>query len=367
MTPDLSEINVCRSTRLRMCKRLGSVSGRRGQHHGSHEEALNIPTSPQRGRPRQRQVRPPLTSQGHIVGGSPLPSPTPSRSNSREPLYRTTSLETRSRTPSPENVPTPTPGLEYYGSANLTDRSRSPSPSSTAETSRGGKARPARRLPATPQKPSTLNLKATNTLPTPQQNMPHVIPSPTIPQPHKSPGSINFPRLSASPTHRNIQPHHHQQHRGGPPPPEPPGRGMRAFSPTDTNDLNMPGAGRPGLPRQSSRDRPHPHPDHDRGPPPRYPGQILNNTRPEAMYTDRERDNRFRENRLEAEGTTGLQGRPAVGGIIGGGARPTPIVPNGYKPGQGRRPERPPGGRSSADIISAPGASDSDDDDEDWC
>ena len=198
--------------------------------------------------------------------------------------------------------------------------------------------------------------------------MPHVIPSPTIPQPHKSPGSINFPRLSASPTHRPVPP---QQARGpvaaAAPGPHAGSRGMRgggAFSPTETNDLNMPG-GR-SLPRQSSRDRdrdrqPPPPLEHER--PPRYPGQILNNTRPEAMYTDRERDNRFRDNRLEAEGTTGLAGRVAPG-AGGGGA--LPIVPNGYKPGQGRRPERTVVGRPSPAIITAPGMSDSDDD-EDWC
>ena len=325
-------------------KMLCPFVGRPGQHHVSHDEVLNIPTSPkQRGRPTQRQVRPPLRTQRQVMG-SPLPSPTPSRSNSREPLYRTTSLETRSRTPSPENVPTPTPFHEYYGSANLTDRSRSPSPSSTAETSRS--KRTGRRLPATPQKPSTLNLKPTNTLPNPQQNMPHVIPSPTIPQPHKSPGSINFPRLSASPTHRpNVPP---QQQRV---PPLSADRGMPAFSPTETNDLNLPGSREHLPPRPGSRDR---MPlEHDR--PPRYPGQILNNTRPEAVYTDRERDNRFR---FEAEGITGIQGR-----LVG---RPTPIVPNGYKPGQGRRPERTAVGRPSHAIITAQGVSESDDD-EDWC
>ena len=76
------------------------------------------------------------------------------------------------------------------------------------------------------------------------------------------------------------------------------------------------------------------------------------------MYTDRERDNRFRDNRFEAEGTMGLTGRPL--------GRPTPVVPNGYKPGQGRRPERTTIGRPSPAIITTQGASDSDDD-EDWC
>ncbi len=234
---------------------------------------------------------------------------------------------------------------EYYGSANLTDRSRSPSPSSTADTIRS--KRPARRLPATPQKPQSLNLKPQQNLPPPQPNMPHVIPSPTIPQPHKSPGSINFPRLSASPTHRimNIPPDQNPHH---------PGRGMIPYSPTEKNDLNQPGIPLDGRDPRSS----HRYPDHDR--PPRFQdqGQILNNQRPQPPhYTDRERDNRFRDNRFGAEGSTAL-GRP-------GGGRP--IVPNGYKPGQGMRGDRTGihGRPNPVDIIR--GGADDDSDDDDWC
>uniref|UniRef100_A0A0L8G4Y8 Voltage-dependent calcium channel alpha-1 subunit IQ domain-containing protein n=1 Tax=Octopus bimaculoides TaxID=37653 RepID=A0A0L8G4Y8_OCTBM len=158
---------------------------------GKHDDSLSVPTSPQmRGRSRGRH-RPPLQQQGQILG-SPLPSPTARR---KEPtFYRSTSLENRSRSPSPNLTPTPMLHQhEYYGSANLTDRSRSPSPGPTVTQPR----KATRKLPAVPSKPSTLNLAQTR----PRDNMPRVMPSPTVPQPSKSPGSINFPRLNASPTH----------------------------------------------------------------------------------------------------------------------------------------------------------------------
>ncbi|GAB1607065.1 hypothetical protein Ahia01_000989300 [Argonauta hians] len=158
---------------------------------GKHDDSLSVPTSPQmRGRSRGRH-RPPLQQQGQILA-SPLPSPTARR---KEPtFYRSTSLENRSRSPSPNLTPTPMLHQhEYYGSANLTDRSRSPSPGPTVSQPR----KSTRKLPAVPSKPSTLNLAQ----PRPRDNMPRVMPSPTVPQPSKSPGSINFPRLNASPTH----------------------------------------------------------------------------------------------------------------------------------------------------------------------
>ena len=76
--------------------------------------------------------------------------------------------------------------LQYYGTASLERRSRSPSPTRQATGSyptipqrRGG----GRRLPRTPNKPSTLHVSQCHTLP-------------------KSPNKlINFPKLSASPTH----------------------------------------------------------------------------------------------------------------------------------------------------------------------
>lgn len=162
---------------------------RHRKHRGKPDDSLSVPTSPQmRGRSRGRH-RPPLQQQGQVIG-SPLPSPTTRR---KEPMfYRSTSLENRSRSPSPNLTPTPTLHQhEYYGSANLTDRSRSPSPTMTPPR------KATRKLPAVPSKPSTLNLAQTR----PRENMPRVMPSPTVPQPSKSPGSINFPRLNASPTH----------------------------------------------------------------------------------------------------------------------------------------------------------------------
>ena len=127
------------------------------------------------------------------------------RSNSRDPLNRTTSLETRSHSPSPTSTPTTVHNVhEYYGTANLTDRSRSPSPSTRLRLANTVKTQPhvgGRRLPATPNKPSSLFLGNLTVSQPNDNNMPHVIPSPTVPQPQKSPGSINFPHLNASPTH----------------------------------------------------------------------------------------------------------------------------------------------------------------------
>ena len=136
---------------------------------------------------------------------SPHGSPTTSRRGSRDPLYRTTSLETRSRSPSPPGgvggplgggpARLPPSPREYYGTANLIDRSRSPSPNFGNS---GGGAAP-RRDGGPPRKPTALNLTTKRRS---DGGMPHVLPSPTVPPaPHKSPGSINFPRLNASPTH----------------------------------------------------------------------------------------------------------------------------------------------------------------------
>jgi hypothetical protein len=292
--------------------------------------------------------------------GSPLPSPTPSRSNSREPLYRTTSLETRSRSPSPHPTPTPTPQHEYYGSACLTDRSRSPSPTSGVTRSK----RAGRKLPATPQKPSSLNLLQK---PRTAENMPHVIPSPTVPQPHKSPGSINFPKLNASPTHgprMNIQPpplgrksgQHPQQMAMSPMRPH-------QYSPSDKNDLNMPsqhgGQAASASHEMLDRDAERGQARHHGGIPP----PVLNNARPDNRYTDRERDNRFIENRLDAPPVDAM-GRPVMG-------RPAPQstnLPNGFK-SRDRTPEI--GGAGGAPMQRRgrprPGEQSDSDDDMDWC
>lgn len=210
---------------------------------GRHEECLSVPSSPQlRGRSRTRS-RPPLQYQFQ-VSGSPLPSPTTHRQ--KDAFYRSTSLESRSRSPSPHMTPSLSAHQEYYGSANLTDRSRSPSPIPTPPR------RPARKLPPVPSKPSTLNFAQAKS----KDNLPRVLPSPTVPQPSKSPGNINFPKLSASPTHipRINRPPQHIP---------PPGRLSRPepYSPTEKNNLNKISAGPsprtlPSSPRRTtSRDR----------------------------------------------------------------------------------------------------------------
>ncbi len=320
--------------------------GARGGSYGSYDDSLNIPASPTRGRSLNR-IRPPLTQQCQVIG-SPQPSPTPSRSNSREPLYRTTSLETRSRSPSPHPAPSSSQH-EYYGSANLTDRSRSPSPSSSVVGSKP--KRSGRRLPATPQKPSSLNLpkKGRN------DHMPHVIPSPTVPHPHKSPGSINFPRLNASPSHlphMNIPPGGYQR-EAGPVRPHP-------YSPTDKNDLNMPGSIHSSRDHIESRTGSRDH--LDRNPPRFASAQIMNNGRPDMRYTDRERDNRFRDNRFEGNvGPTNIA-RPR-------GQPPASNLPNGFKPrapGQGGHPMDIRGSNPPPPSQQQGRQSDSDDE-EDWC
>lgn len=117
-----------------------------------------------------------------------------SASNSPDRFYHTTRLDARSRSPSPQSSHAARRGRlssHYYGTASLERRSRSPSPTHrqragssypTIPQRRGG----GRRLPQTPNKPSTLHLF-------PQR---HTLP--------KSPGRgqpINFPKLSQSPTH----------------------------------------------------------------------------------------------------------------------------------------------------------------------
>ena len=156
----------------------------------------------------QRSGRPPLESQPTVTGVSPVPSPyrTAGVTTGREsPVSRATSLDTRSRSPSP-HAGVPHPGfaaVEYYGTAKLTDRSRSPSPTPSlpVELERRPRPRP------TPQKPTALDLPQSGRRRVGgagglEDRMPHVLPSPTVPPPpHRSPGSINFPRLSPSPSH----------------------------------------------------------------------------------------------------------------------------------------------------------------------
>ncbi|WAR31932.1 hypothetical protein MAR_034474, partial [Mya arenaria] len=122
-------------------------------------------------RSRPRVKRPPLIPQHHVMG-SPLPSPQPRK---RSEMYRSTSLETRSRSPS-QSHPFIHSMNEYYGGSNLTDRSRSPSPVASPVNT------PPRDQPGSYQ---CLPFNITKS------------------------GSINFPRLNTSPTHKpklNIAP-----------------------------------------------------------------------------------------------------------------------------------------------------------------
>ena len=159
----------------------------------------------------QRSGRPPLESQPTVSGVSPAPSPHRAAAvaaGRESPISRATSLDTRSRSPSPHaGVPSAaSAAVEYYGTAKLTDRSRSPSPTPSLPVELERRPRP--RLP--PQKPTALDLpqpgrrRVGGAL---EDRMPHVLPSPTVPPPpHRSPGSINFPRLSPSPSHAPWDP-----------------------------------------------------------------------------------------------------------------------------------------------------------------
>ncbi|XP_070176328.1 voltage-dependent calcium channel type A subunit alpha-1-like [Littorina saxatilis] len=406
---------------------------RKKPYVSKHEELQ----SPQmRGRSRQRSIgRPPLQSQSPVLG-SPLPSPGHMRRGKDEHgFYRSTSLETRSRTPSPTNSQSPTQ-QEYYGSTNLIDRSRSPSPAQSPPKRTPRKLPSVPFVPSTPPpgmgpghvavpvgrgggtvgpvgavgrgggvgmppagaatKPATLNL----TQPKLKEALPRVMPSPTIPQAPRSPGNINFPRLSASPTRlpRNIQ---GEESRGGArgganphprggagrqiPHPSahhvpPPGRLARPepYSPTERNNLNK-GEGAHGSPhkpysrtsargagyhddpswgrdrdRERDRDRDRDL-GHERGPSPRGPS----GRSPDLRTSDRSRilahqfDNPPGEGGV-VPGATGPTGR--------GRARPTPTLPNGFKPKGGRKQER----YEMRSDINIPLKEDSDEDD-DWC
>ncbi|XP_076342693.1 voltage-dependent calcium channel type A subunit alpha-1-like isoform X3 [Tachypleus tridentatus] len=119
----------------------------------------------------------------------------PGRSRSISPEYKTSCLYKISRSPSPNTTPTHS---EYYGKTQLEQRSRSPSPASahSLPLQRGPRGR---KLPQTPNKPSTLRLDVRSME---GINFPVVSYSPTLPQPsNKSPFNINFPKVNASPTH----------------------------------------------------------------------------------------------------------------------------------------------------------------------
>lgn len=243
----------------------------------------------------------------------------------------TTRLDARSRSPSPHGATASATAirrgrlLDYYGTASLDRRSRSPSPHHrrpgssypTIPQRRGG----GRRLPPTPNKPSTLHLG-------PQPPGHHTLPaskSPTRSQP------INFPKLNASPTHvpKIDLPPGFRERRTTPPP-------MVAES-----------SNRPRLPP---------------------PGKVLPMGGPRRPPMAPLRDQYPFERRPEEP----LSFEQAV--AIGRGSRqlPSPAVPNGYKPGRDRpvpHPSGPAPGTSGAQGPSrlGPGVRHSDSDEDDWC
>ncbi|KAL4219092.1 hypothetical protein ACF0H5_021675 [Mactra antiquata] len=348
----------------------------RRKHKGAtrHEDSTSIPSSPQlRSRPRVK--RPPLMSQTHVMG-SPLPSPQPRH---RPEMYRSTSLETRSRSPSPNPTPSSTPMNEYYGGSNLTDRSRSPTPvSSPVNTPPKRSTRKLPMAPVQPTKPSTLNLAQ----PKLKENMPRVMPSPTIPQPSKSPGSINFPRLNASPTHKpklNIAPVPHNI-----PPPGKLGR-PEPYSPTERNNLNkisdprdrpgqtrsLPGhySRRPNVPpneqgprvirhspdinrhRGNERTRHYPHRNNDESNSRHMPRRSVEEPPHRGSGLSHGRMNRSRDS---LHNTPAHERSP----------RSIPHVPNGFNKNGGRKAEK----MELRSDSNVPLTNDSDDDeDEDWC
>ncbi|KAK8724874.1 hypothetical protein OTU49_010957 [Cherax quadricarinatus] len=257
-----------------------------------------------------------------------------SASNSPDRHYMTTRLDARSRSPSPHTGLSGAARrrgrtLEYCGTLSLDRRSRSPSPHRRAGSSyptipqrRGG----GRRLPPTPNKPSTLHLgpQPSQPLPGHQPVSHHTLPggkSPTRSQP------INFPKLNASPTH--------------------------------VPKLEMPPVFRerrtPPITEGSARPRVPP------------PGKILPpgalRRPPMAPIRDQYPYERRPEEPLSFE--------QAV--AIGRGTRqlPSPAVPNGYKPGRDRAVPRLPApvgaAGAGAPRRAAPGVRHSDSDEDDWC
>ncbi|KAK6980046.1 voltage-dependent calcium channel type A subunit alpha-1, partial [Biomphalaria glabrata] len=242
-----------------LCEQAHTIADQdRQKRFGIKEDSILSSSPTFRGRSRQR-ARPLLQTQSQVQS-SPLPSPgVPRFKNVGDSgFYRSTSLETRSRSPSP-NL-TASPPLRS-GSTSLIQRSRSPSPSISA-ASPPMIQRHHRRLPnapspssssgsvtttSSPSKPVTLNLSE----PRYRNNIAIKDTLPVrgaISPPGR--GNINFPRLNASPTHvpkLNIPvsatssgtavapiPPHHVRHA------PPPGRLSRPepYSPTERNNLN---------------------------------------------------------------------------------------------------------------------------------
>ncbi|XP_063422202.1 voltage-dependent calcium channel type A subunit alpha-1-like isoform X3 [Mytilus trossulus] len=322
----------------------------RRKHYGfKADESLSLPNSPQQRKSRSLR-RPPLQPQGNVIG-SPLPSPQPLRKRDSA-FYRSTSLETRSRSPSPSTTtPSQTPQAEYYGTANLTDRSRSPSPVSTPPKKQKQKQKQGRKLPPVPLppalKPSTLNLSTPKLK---DKNLPRVMPSPTIPQPPRSPGNINFPRLNQSPSHapRNFPSsgsYNYNLHLGKFGKPEP-------YSPTERNNLNKPTVS------VHSRTLPN----------------IGRNNRDQEIWM-REKSNIRHDPRASSQSPDINKNSSDRTKILAGdfndpssssnrGSRPLKTVPNGFKPKGRKKKAEKMEMRSDSNI---PLNIDSDEDESDWC
>ena len=135
-------------------------------------------------------------------------SPVVKKNHSRDAeLIKSTSLTSRSHSPSPtinKSVSAWEQSThEYYGSANLMDRSRSPSPASLSQCSHLSHKQ-GRQLPRTPRKPTTLPIAKKPSI---EDHMPKLLPSPTYKAVDGSPSSINFPRVSDSPSERGSVVH----------------------------------------------------------------------------------------------------------------------------------------------------------------
>nr|AAO83841.1 voltage-dependent non-L-type calcium channel alpha-1 subunit isoform A [Lymnaea stagnalis] len=370
-----------------LCEQAHTIADQdRQKRYGVKEDSITSSSPTFRGRSRQRS-RPPLQAQSPVLG-SPLPSPAHPRvrGGGDSGFYRSTSLETRSRSPSPNLTASPPP---RSGSTSLVQRSRSPSPSLVA-ASPPMTSSAHRRLPVAPSstsssgsgvttmspaKPVSLNLSE----PRYRDNIAikDTLPVRGAPSPPGR-GNINFPRLNASPTRvpklnipvsstsgiaaaSPLPPHHH---RHAPPPgrlgrPEP-------YSPTERNNLNKTSDPSSSSARSSTlpiahRTSGYPRDDSNWGAR-ELPGEGGRDSRslprPSPRASSRSPDPRGgsrHDDRFMA--ASQQEGSPARGTRSRGG-----ILPNGFKP-KGRKPEKYEMRSDSHTALQE----DSDEDDDDWC
>lgn len=335
------------------------------------EDSISATSPTFRGRSKHRS-RPPLQSQSPILG-SPLPSPAMARTGGESGFYRSTSLETRSRSPSPNLAASPPP-------YNMLPRSRSPSPSPASPPM---PKRVSRRLPAaptpthsgggtpqppsynsSPAKPASLNLSepkyrdhsaAKDLLP---------VKSALSPSGGRG-GNINFPRLSASPTRvpklnipvsassssssaanaaasAQLPSHHHAPLPGRLGRPEP-------YSPTERNNLNK--MSDSPTPRSSTL------PSNQRTRAGRDGGSRDSRSLPRASHPHS--PDMHRRGRHDDLFMTPHQGDNLARG--GGGHSRGGVLPNGFKP----KPRKPEKYEMRSDSNAA--LKEDSDEDDDWC